>query len=267
MKQSHGLDGGVFESPRDPLAVLAREETVAAALLAAREEVDALLWRRDVRGAAAEVASASIQRGARDSAAIDGADVAVPDDSPMGRVLEAALRLTAAVPTQVEVFATAPLQALAHLHALTAHGFCPADELGRPRHGDVADDPLNLGALVPAGAAAERLAGLAGMLTAPTQAPALLVAAIAHAELAIVRPFAWGSGLLARASTRLVLAARGVDPSLFSIPEHGMLELGRPAYVKALRGYATGSPAGVSEFIVWQATAVAMGAKAVVVPS
>jgi hypothetical protein len=93
------------------------------------------------------------------------------------------------------------------------------------------------------------------------------VAAIAHAELAIVRPFAWGSGLLARASTRLVLAARGVDPSLFSIPEHGMLELGRPAYVKALRGYATGSPAGVSEFIVWQATAVAMGAKAVVVPS
>jgi hypothetical protein len=255
------------DSRSDPLAVLARDETVAAALLAAREEVDALLWRRDVRGAAAEVASASIQRGARDSAAIDGADVAVPDDSPMGRVLEAALRLTAAVPTQVDVFSAAPLQALAHLHSLTAYGFCSDDELGRPRQGDVADDPLNLGTLVPAGAAAERLAGLAGMLTTPTQAPALLVAAIAHAELAVLRPFTWGSGLLARASTRLVLAARGVDPSLFSIPEHGMLELGRPAYVKALRAYATGSPAGVSEFIVWQATAVAMGAKAVIVPS
>jgi hypothetical protein len=81
-----------------------------------------------------------------------------------------------------------------------------------------------------------------------------------------VRPFAWGSGLLARASVRLVLAGRGVDPSLFSIPEHGMLELGRPAYVAALRDYASGTPAGVTSFIVWQATAVALGARAVVVP-
>jgi hypothetical protein len=258
--------GDVTTTPRDPLAVLAQDEVVSAALLAAREEIDALLWRRDVRGAAAEVASASIQRGARDSAAMDGADVAVPDESPMGRVLEAALRLTAAVPTQADVFSGAPLQALAHLHALAAHGFVPADDLGRPRAGDAADDPLNLGPVPPAGAAAARLAGLADLLTTPTQAPALLVAAIAHAELAVLRPFSWGSGLLARATTRLVLASRGVDPSLFSIPEHGMLEMGRPAYVQALRAYSSGTPAGVSEFLVWQATAFALGARAVVVP-
>jgi hypothetical protein len=256
----------VFDSRSDPLAALSADETVAAAVLAAREEVDALLWRRDVRGAAAEVASASIQRGARDSAAIDGADLVLPDASPMGRVLEAALLLTAAVPTQVEVFGRAPLQALAHLHALTATGLVPVDDLGRPRRGDTADDPLNLGPLVPASVAADRLARLAGTLTRPTEAPALVVAAIAHAELAVLRPFAWGSGLLARATTRLVLAGRGVDPSLFSIPEHGMLEMGRPAYVRALRAYASGTPAGVSEFIVWQATAFAMGARAVVVP-
>ena len=197
---------------------------------------------------------------------MDGADVAVVDDSPMGRVLEAALRLTAAVPTQVEVFGQAPLQALAHLHALTAHGFVRSDELGRPRHGAQVDDPLNLGPAVSAGAAADRLTGLAATLTAPTRAPALVVAAIAHAEVAVVRPFAWGSGLLARATTRLVLAGRGVDPSLFSIPEHGMLELGRPGYVKALRAYATGTPAGVSEFIVWHSTACAIGARAVALP-
>ncbi len=256
----------MFETPSDPLAVLAADERVAAAVLAAREEIDALLWRRDVRAAAAEVASASIQRGARDSAAIDGADLVLPDDSPMGRVLDAALRLTAAVPTQVEVFARAPLQALAHLHALTATGFVPASDLGRPREGDAADDPLNLGPVVPAGAAADRLARLAGTLTTPTEAPALVVAAIAHAELAALRPFAWGSGLLARAATRLVVAGRGVDPSLFSIPEHGMLELGRPAYVKALLAYASGTPAGVSEFLVWHSTAIALGAKAVSVP-
>jgi hypothetical protein len=256
----------VLPTPADPLAVLAADETVAAAVLAAREEIDALLWRRDVRGAAAEVAAASVDRGARDSAAIDGADVVVVDDSPMGRVLDAALRLTAAVPSQADVFGRAPLQALAHLHALTAHGFAPEADLGRPRRSEAADDPLNLGPTVPASQAADRLALLSHTLTTPTAAPALVVAAVAHAEIAVVRPFAWGSGLLSRATTRLVLAGRGVDPSLFSIPEHGMLELGRPAYVRALRAYASGTRDGVSEFIVWQATAFALGARAVAVP-
>jgi len=260
------LDGQVFANPNDPFAALAAIPEVAVASTAAREEVDRLLWRRDVRGAAAEVASASLQRGARDSAAIDGADVALVEDSPMGRVLEASLRLTAAVPTQVDVFGQAPLQAWAHLHALVAHGFTPADELGRPRLVDDVDDPLNLGDVPSARAAADRLALLARHLTSPTDAPALVVAALAHAEVAALRPFAWGSGLLARATTRLVMAERGVDPSLFSIPENGMLELGRSSYVRALRGYATGSRAGVAEWCVWHASAVAAGARAVVVP-
>jgi len=254
-------------TPSDPLGALAGYPVTAAALDAARTEVDALLWRRDVRAAAAEVALASIERGGRDSAAIDGADVVVVDDSPMGRVLDAALRLTAAVPGQVDVFATAPLQALAYLHALTAHGFVSENELGRPRAADVADDPLSLGVLPPAQVAADRLAALADLLTTPTAAPALLLAAVAHAELAVLRPFAWGSGLLSRAVVRLVMAAKGVDPSLFSIPERGMVELGRPAYVKALRSYSSGTPAGVSEFIVWHSTAVAAGARAVIVPT
>jgi hypothetical protein len=248
---------------RDPLAELATDAATAEILAAARAEIDALLWRRDVRSNAVEVAASSMERGARDSAAIDGADLAVVDDSPMGRVLDAAIRLTAAVPGQVEVFATAPLQALAHLHALTATGFVPDDELGRPRAGDLADDPLNLGAVPPAAAASGRLSLLARTLTTPTEAPALLVAAIAHAELAVVRPFTWGSDLVARAAVRLVIAGRGVDPSLFSIPEHGMFEMGRPAYVRALQGYSSGTREGVLAFISWHTTACAMGAKAV----
>ena len=250
-------------SGRDPLAELAADPATAEILAAARAEIDALLWRRDVRSNAVEVAASSMERGARDSAAIDGADLAVVDDSPMGRVLDAAIRLTAAVPGQVEVFATAPLQALAHLHALTATGFVPDDELGRPRAGDLADDPLNLGAVPPAAAASGRLSLLARTLTTPTEAPALLVAAIAHAELAVVRPFTWGSDLVARAAVRLVIAGRGVDPSLFSIPEHGMFEMGRPAYVRALQGYGSGTREGVLAFISWHTTACAMGAKAV----
>ena len=42
----------------------------------------------------------------------------------------------------------------------------------------------------------------------------MLVAAIAHGELMTLQPFRWGSGLIARASVRLVLASRGVDPDL-----------------------------------------------------
>jgi hypothetical protein len=76
----------------DALAGLSVLPQVEAACEVARGEVDALLWRRDVRAAAAEVAADSRARGARDSAAIDGADVAVIDDSPMGRVLAASER-------------------------------------------------------------------------------------------------------------------------------------------------------------------------------
>lgn len=257
----------MLATPSDPLAALGGIPVVADAAAAARADVDALLWRRDVRNAAEEVASASIQRGGRDSAAIDGADVALVEDSPMGRVLDAALRVTAAVSTQVDVFSSAPLQAWAHLHAVAATGFVGHDELGRPRADDTADDPLNLGAVPSSSEAADRLAQLSRLLAAPTQAPALVVAAVAHAEIAVLRPFTWGSGLLARVTTRLVLASRGVDPSLFSIPENGMLELGRPSYVRALRGYASGSRDGVAEFLVWHSAAVAAGARAVVVPS
>ena len=250
----------MFATPTDPFGAVAAIPVVADSAAVAREAVDALLWRRDVRSAAVEFAASSIQRGARDSAVIDGADVVTVEDSPMGRVLEAALRVTAGVPTQVDIFATAPMQAWAHLHALAAHGFVSDDELGRPRAGEVADDPLNLGALPPAGAAADRMALLAHLLTSPTAAPALVVAALAHAEVASLRPFAWGSGLIARATTRLVMAARGVDPSGFSIPEQGMVELGRSSYVRALRAYASGSRDGVAEWCVWHASAVAAGA-------
>jgi hypothetical protein len=247
----------------DPLAVLTADERVAAASRAAREEIDALLWRRDVRAAAAQVAASSADRGGRDSAAIDGADLVEADDSPMGRVLAAALRLTAAVPAQVEVFGHAPLQALAALHVIAATGMVPEAELGRPRAGGSADDPLLLGPLPPAPVCGARLGLLADVLTAPTAAPALVVAAVAHAEVAVLRPFTWGSGLVARSMVRLVMAERGVDPSLFSVPERGMLEQGRAGYVRALRAYSSGTPDGVSEFLVWHATACALGARAV----
>lgn len=256
----------MLPTPSDPLAVLAADSAVSDAVAAARAEIDALLWRRDVRAAASRVAAASIARGGRDSAVLEGADLPGIDDSPMGRTLAAALRLTEAVPGQVDVFTRAPLQVIAHLHSLCAANFLDDDDRGRPRNADVADDPLTLGSLPSAAAARERLSLLGALLTMETQAPALVVAAIAHAEIATARPFTWGSGLLARAMTRLVLASRGVDPSLFSIPELGIVTLGRTKYVRALQGYQSGGAEGVAAFVTWHAAAVAQGARAVVVP-
>lgn len=190
---------------------------------------------------------------------MDGADIAVVDESPMGRVLAAAIAITGDVPDQVETFQKAPLQVLARLHAVVAHEQSDIQALGRPRTPEEAvDDPLNLGAPPPAQEAAGRLALLADLVTGSTRFPALAIAGIVHAELLVARPFAWGSGLIGRACVRLVLAGRGVDPSLFSIPETGMMNLGRPAYVRALRAYNAG---GLTEYFDWFATAMTSGAQ------
>ena len=246
----------------DPLGDLPLNDTTATLLSATRDEIDAVLWNRAVRAKAAEVAASSVLRGARDSAAIDGADSAVVDDSPMGRILGNAQILTTRVPALVDTWATSPLQVLAELHAIASQGFTSDAERGRPRSGDEVRDPLNMGVLPPAEVIGSRLAGLATVITSSTS-PALLIAAIVHGELSALRPFEIGSGLVARTSVRLVMASRGIDPSLFTIPEHGMFELGRPAYVSAIREYSAGTPEGINAYITWFATALAMGAKAV----
>jgi hypothetical protein len=236
----------------------------SAALHAARSEIDAVLWSRDVRAAAGEYTTASRSWGARDSAAIDGADVATAEDSPMGRVLGSAQAVTAEVPAQVDTWARAPLQVFARLQTVVAHGHVPEDQLGRPRRaGEDPDDPLRLPIELPtAESAAVRLTLLSELATESTDAPALAIAGIVHAELLTARPFTWGSGLLGRAAVRLVLAARGVDPSLFSIPEAGILQRGRPAYVNALRQYASGDPEQVADYFSWFADVVSRGARA-----
>ena len=239
---------------------------MAGACDAARSEVDRLLWDRGVRSRAADVVAASALTGARDSAALDGADASLQavrsglDDSPLGRAVAASLALTAAVPGQLDAWTRAPLQVLAHLHALAARGFEDDDCLGRPRAGSEIVDALHIGDPPDPAEVADRLVGLADVLTSPTSAPAVLVAAVAHGELLALRPFRWGSGLIARASVRLVLASRGVDPDLLSCPEAGMLSLGRTSYVASLRAYRSGEPAGVAEWIAWNCSAIGYGA-------
>lgn len=252
----------------DPLVGLLDLPGVADAVAGGRDAVDQLLWDRTVGGATAAVSHESALRGAWANAWFDGAEAGIAevrsaaalDGSPMGRVLAGTVAMYAELPSLMPILGTAPAQALARMHTLVAHGFAPDDQVGRPRSDDVVDDPLRLGP--PSGPAdvAARLGDLTRVLVGST-APGVLVAAVAHAEVATLRPFGWGSGLVARALPRLVLAQRGVDTAMLGAPEVGLRAGGRPAYVRALRAYAGGSAQGVAQLIIHMATAIDTGAR------
>lgn len=252
----------------DPLAALVDLPGVADAAADARSRVDALLWDRGVRARMAEVVANARLQAAWASAALEGAqlppaavrDGSALDDSPMGQVLAAAVRLQAEVPRLAAAFERSPAQAWARLHAVAAHGRVPDEELGRPRAASSADDPLRLGSLPGPDEVSARLDTLAGLLVAPTAAPAVVVAAVVHGELLTLRPFTSGSGLVARASARLVLAARGLDPDGATVPEAALLAMGRPAYRSAALGYHEGTGEGVGHWITMCCRAAGDGA-------
>jgi hypothetical protein len=265
------VPGPAESTPRpggDPLDGVLGLPGVAGAVDSARAAVDDLLWDRGVAARSAEVGAESALRGAWANAWFEGAECGLPelrsgaavDGSPVGRVLGNAVALHAELPSLVGVIGTAPAQALARMHAISAHGFVEEAEQGRPRSTDTADDPLRIGGLPPAAEVPPRMAAL-GRLLVGSGAPGVLVAAVAHAEVASLRPFGWGSGIVARALVRLVLAQRGVDPSMLGAPELGLRAAGRPAYVRAVRGYAAGSPQGVADLVGMLAGAVAVGAR------
>jgi hypothetical protein len=260
-----------FSLESDPLVHLSRDPEVAAAAQSARAAVDELLWRRELRGKTSEFAAESALRGAIANAEMEGAGArieavrsgAAVDESPVGRVLAGSLRLSAEIPHLVGQIASAPRQALARMHAVTAAGIVPDEQLGRPRQGaEPCDDPLRAGSVPSADDVAQRLESLAELLVHGSSAPAVIQAAIVAGELAAMRPFTWGSGLVARSSVRLVLAARGVDPGMLSIPEGGLMLVGRTAHVAALRGYMSGELAGVNGWLLHVCAGVEAGARA-----
>ena len=138
----------------------------------------------------------------------------------------------------------APGQVLARAHILVATGEVAKDRLGRLRAGP---------------GVAARVRGVSDLLTTTTQAPALVLAAVAHAEIASAEPFGSGDGLIARAVERMVLMSSGVDPQGVLPVELGHLRLA-PAYERNLRGYATGDVAGVRDWLLHCAAAVTAAA-------
>ena len=81
--------------------------------------------------------------------------------------------------------------------------------------------------------------GLVEVLLAGEGVPAVVVAAVVHAEIAHVRPFVRGNGVVARAMERAVIHSTGLDPTGVVVPEAGHGAQGGPAYLGALAAYGT----------------------------
>jgi hypothetical protein len=235
-KRSQAGDGTSTVRPvsgsDDVLAAVARLEGVPSALAAARDGIDVLLRDRGLRRTGPDLTAESLLRGARASAELEGEGY--DETGPV--------RLSTELMGLLPVWRRSPLQALARMHTLAARGYVRDEDLGRPVRG------------------ADRLADLAGRVTAPTASPALAVAAIVHAEIVATQAFAGANGVVARAAERLVLVDRAVDPASVTVPEAGHLALA-PAYAGILRSYGEGDRGAVRQWLLHCASAYARGAE------
>jgi Fic family protein len=249
----------------DVFAPLAGLEGVGQAARHARDAVDVLLRDRGLRKVGPEITSEALLRGAHASAVLAGSPATLDDvrrgaDDPLA---VGAVRMTAelmALATHADVN---PVQVWTRLHQLAAADLASnPDQLGHLRagHEPVPDDIDGLDPAPSAAVVWERLAGLSEALTRPSKAPGILVGAVVHAELAVLRPFPHANGLVARAAERLVLVARGIDPVGATVPEAGHLEL-RGSYASALRQYASGGVTGVRDWLLRSCEVVALGAE------
>jgi hypothetical protein len=229
----------------DRLAGVEQLEGVVSGFAAARDGIDTMLRDRGLRHTPPELTAESLLRGAHASAVLAWSASSL-DDVRRGEgdaTAQSALRLSVELLGLAPVLSRAPLQALARLHTLAAAGTVPEENLGRPRDA----------------AAAARLREVLGVLGEGR--PALLTAAVLHAEVATGEPFGSADGLVARAVERLVLVSSGLDAKSLLVPEAGHLAH-RAAYESNLRGYATGGRNGLQAWLVYSAEAYAAGAEA-----
>lgn len=250
----------------DPLADLARFEGVASAAAAATDAVDTVLRDRGLRHVTGEQLSQALVLGAR-------ANAALTNDPQRWQI--GALRLSAELGPLAALIRVAPAQALARAHALVARGVVPDSELGKitaqreswwpdsaqPRMAQPEmPGPEMSGPEISGPEVATRMNSLGELLTRHTSASAIVVGAVAHAEIAVVAPFGDASGLIARAAEHLVLIAADIDPYGVIVVEAGHAENGA-SYLPALAAYADGSVAGVRGWLLQCAAAVARGAQ------
>lgn len=231
----------------DPLAWLTDLEGVRSAYAGTRDGIDVMLRDRGLRTTSSGMTAESLLRGAHASAVLEGSSSTLEQvrAGASDEIAADAVRLSATMLALAPLLRTAPLQAIARLHAVAGSGALDPEQLGRPRDA----------------ASADRLRGVAELLLSGTEAPALLVAAIVHADVASAAPFSSHNGIVARALERLVLVSRGVDAKSLVVPEAGHLAH-RAAYESNLRAYRDGGPSGVHAWALYGAEAFSAGAEA-----
>jgi hypothetical protein len=243
----------------DSLSQLLNIKPIDEAVKSALKSIDELNWNRTYRNRKDLVPMAR-RVGAYASAAIEGAAMPAdpnhnPDDSPMGILSQSALGVTAEVEFQLKTFLKTPLQSWARLHS-----FIETDaERGRPRTSNEVVDPLHIGQPIDSVLLESRMNDLVN-LAQNSKAPAVLVAAILHAELATIAPFVRGSQMIARATSRMFLQAKQIDQLQLVMPEYGLYKIGRAKYAKALIAYKTGTVEGVTEWVETHSKALEIGA-------
>lgn len=267
-----------MSSTADPLAPLGALPGVQDAVDSVRKSVDRIYGHRVMRRRSGEVSAEAALRAARASAALEGADWALEElrrRSDFGaeggpRTVGAALRTTAEAGQLLDVWPQSPLRVLARLHLVAAGGAASDATVGRPR---LAGEPVTGPGPVPgsgvgrekeppdADEVAARLDALAHIVADGSEAPALVLAAVVHGELATLRPFVSRNGLVARAAERVVLVGSGLDPKSICPAEVGHAEQGRDAYERALDGYASGTPEGVAAWVGHCGKALELGAR------
>ena len=225
---------------------------VAAAADQAREALGrAHRHRANLRRWPVTAAEAAL-RAARASAVLDGGlkldeqlDASAASDPVFAGALRVAQALEGGETTLVGVWQRAPLQALARLHMLAAADRVDEDQLGRPR----ADADVG-----------PRLELLAKIVTGGSGAPAPVIAAVAHGELLTLAPFGSAGGVVARAVSRLVTIATGLDPHGLGVPEVSWMRRAAD-YRDAARGFAAGTPDGIAAWLVLCCRAMRTGAQ------
>lgn len=269
---------------REALLAVAADPRVTRAEKAVREAATELRWhealRRRWREARAEtgircaVASGSLEgavvptdvlREAVASRALTEAGTGDPSLDAVGGLWRAGARLEALMPELVgrgRPEPPSPRALLASLHRdvtgpLAITGRLPLVEVGRPRPAGV---PVREGGpgTAPDGATLEgRLAGLLTLIDLHG-APALVRAALIHAEMVCVRPFTAGNGAVGRLLVRHLLVRDGLEPTGTAVIDRYSARA-PGAYRDAVAAYATGTPDGVIDWVVWQAEAILTG--------
>ena len=278
-------DSGVSVSPVvEALRAVTADERVRAAETAVREACAELRWNEALRRRWREARAEAAIRGAIASGGVEGAVVSAevlrehvasaslteaatgdPGLDAVAGLWRAGTRLVGWMPDLVGRGrpAVPPARALlAALHRdvvgpLAAGGLIGLEEVGAPRAGQMRSREGGPGRAPQGEELAERLAGLVELIEAE-QAPALVRAAIVHAEMLAARPFTAGNAAVGRLLVRHLLVRDGVEPTGTAVSD---LYPGQvpAAYADAAGTYVLGTMEGVVAWVVWQAEAVLAG--------